>query len=98
MAKAIFGQKAGAAAVVMVDNTTNLPPVEGPITSNPDTGEQFTVTIPFLGVRGLATTPTSDGGQAPRRQRPVGHGDPVVDREPELQGLRELLVGRSPRR
>ncbi len=63
VAKAIFGQKAGAAAVVMVDNTTNLPPVEGPITSNPDTGEQFTVTIPFLGVRGLASNPASDGGR-----------------------------------
>src|SRR5206468_5941683 len=26
------------------------PPFEGPITSNPDTGIPFTVTIPFLGV------------------------------------------------
>ena len=61
VAKAIFGQKAGAAAVVMVDNTRNLPPIEGPIRSNPDTGEQFEVTIPFLGVRGLATDAASDG-------------------------------------
>ena len=63
VAKAIFGQQAGAAAVVMVNNATGLPPVEGPITSNPDTGEPFVVTIPFLGVRGLPTTPTSDGGR-----------------------------------
>jgi len=61
VARAIFGQQAGAAAVVMVNNATTLPPFEGPITSNPDTGEQFTVTIPFFGVRGLATTSTSDG-------------------------------------
>jgi subtilisin family serine protease len=63
VAKAIFGQQAGAAAVVMVNNDTGLPPFEGPITSNPDDGTPFTVTIPFLGVRGLATTPTSDGGR-----------------------------------
>ena len=50
MARAIFGQKAGAAAVVMVNNATSLPPYEGPITNNPDTGQQFNVTIPFLGV------------------------------------------------
>jgi hypothetical protein len=61
VAKAIFGQQAGAAAVVMVNNATTLPPVEGPITSNPDDGTLFTVTIPFLGVRG--TSATSDGGK-----------------------------------
>ena len=61
VAKAIFGQKAGAAAVAMVNNATTYPPIEGPITSNPDTGEQYTVTIPFLGLRG--TGPTSDGGR-----------------------------------
>ncbi len=41
VAKAIFGQQAGAAAVVMVNNSTDLPPVEGPITSNPDDGVPF---------------------------------------------------------
>ncbi len=50
VARAIFGQQAGAAAVLMVNNADSLPPFEGQITSNPDTGEQFTVTIPFLGV------------------------------------------------
>ena len=39
MAKAIFGQQAGAAAVVMTNNAAGLPPFEGQITSNPDTGE-----------------------------------------------------------
>ncbi len=63
VAKAIFGQQAGAAAVVMVNNDTGLPPFEGAITSNPDDGTPFTVTIAFLGVRGLPTTPTSDGGR-----------------------------------
>jgi minor extracellular serine protease Vpr len=63
VARAIFGQKAGAAAVAMIDTSTGYPPFEGAITSNPDTGEPFTVTIPFFGVRGLASTPTSDGGR-----------------------------------
>ncbi len=61
VAKAINGQKAGAAAVVMINNTADLPPHEGQITSNPDNGEPFVVTIPFLGARGLVTTPGSDG-------------------------------------
>ena len=61
VSKAIFGQQAGAGAVVMVNNAAGLPPYEGPITSNPDTGEPFTVTIPFLGVEGPATDPKSDG-------------------------------------
>jgi subtilisin family serine protease len=51
VARAVFGQQAGAAAVLMVNNADVLPPFEGPITGNPDTGEQFNVTIPFLGVK-----------------------------------------------
>lgn len=50
VAKAIYGQMAGAAAVAMINNGPGYPPFEGPITSNPDTGQPFTVTIPFLGV------------------------------------------------
>ncbi|HEY3340026.1 MAG TPA: S8 family serine peptidase [Propionicimonas sp.] len=50
-AKPIFGQQAGADAVVMINNAATYPPYEGPITSNPDDGSPFTVTIPFLGVR-----------------------------------------------
>jgi len=63
VAKAIYGQKAGAAAVVMVNNATGFPPFEGPITSNPDTGEAFNVTIPFLGVKGPASNASSDGAK-----------------------------------
>lgn len=53
VAKAIFGQQAGAAAVAMINTDSGLPPFEGPIFSNPDTGIPFTVTIPFIGVRGV---------------------------------------------
>jgi minor extracellular serine protease Vpr len=63
VAKAIFGQQAGAVVVIMVNNDTVLPPFEGSITSNPDDGTPYTVTIPFLGVKGLPTTATSDGGK-----------------------------------
>ena len=66
VARAIFGQEAGAAAVVMVNNAATLPPFEGPITNNPDTGQQFTVTIPFLGVTSTdgAKWSAADGGTA----------------------------------
>ena len=50
VAKAIYGQQAGAAAVLMINNASGYPPYEGPITVNPDDGSSFTVTIPFLGV------------------------------------------------
>jgi minor extracellular serine protease Vpr len=63
VARAVYAQKAGAAAAATIDTSTGYPPFEGPITSNPDTGEQYTVTIPFFGVRGLAATATSDGGR-----------------------------------
>lgn len=62
VARAVFGQKAGADAVVMIDTSTGYPPYEGTITGNPDTGEEYLVTIPFLGVRGvLGAAPTDDG-------------------------------------
>ncbi|MFI5934492.1 S8 family serine peptidase [Actinoplanes sp. NPDC051494] len=51
VAKAVYGQEAGAAAVLMINNAPSFPPYEGPITSNPDTGEPANVTIPFLGVK-----------------------------------------------
>ena len=50
VAKAIFGQQAGAAAVVMVNDEDGFPPYEGEIRTNPDDGTSFLVTIPFLGV------------------------------------------------
>lgn len=49
-AKAVYGQEAGADAVVMINTDDQYPPYEGEITSNPDTGEPYLVTIPFLGV------------------------------------------------
>jgi minor extracellular serine protease Vpr len=62
VARAIYGQQAGAAAVAMINTDAGFPPFEGEITSNPDTGEPFTVTIPFFGVRGvLGPAATADG-------------------------------------
>jgi minor extracellular serine protease Vpr len=73
VAKAIFGQQAGAAAVVMVNNSTGLPPFEGKITNDPDPpgpplfgGFNYTVTIPFLGVRGGSNPSNSTNGIALR--------------------------------
>lgn len=66
VARAVFGDEAGDAAVVMINNSPGFPPFEGPITQNPDTGEQHKVTIPFLGVRNLAADKAAllaaDGG------------------------------------
>jgi minor extracellular serine protease Vpr len=56
VARAIFGQQAGAAAVAMINNAAGFPPFEGPILANPDDGTPFEVTIPFLGVRGPTTS------------------------------------------
>jgi subtilisin family serine protease len=50
VARAIFGQMAGAKAVIMVNTDSGYPAFEGPITGNPDNGVSYTVTIPFLGV------------------------------------------------
>jgi minor extracellular serine protease Vpr len=60
VARAIFGQQAGAAAVVMINTAAGFPPYEGPINSNPDDGKPYTVTIPFLGVKGPSPA-TGDG-------------------------------------
>lgn len=68
VAKAIYGQQAGAAAVAMINNAPGYPPFEGKITSNPDTGQPFTVTIPFFGIQGPITSTdaqaliSADGG------------------------------------
>ncbi|MDQ2934783.1 MAG: S8 family serine peptidase [Chloroflexota bacterium] len=59
-ARAIYGQQAGAAAVAMINSDAGYPPFEGPITSNPDTGQPFNVTIPFLGVRGVIGASATD--------------------------------------
>ena len=64
VARAVFGQQAGAAAVLMINNATSYPPFEGAITGNPDTGEVYAVTIPFVGVRSTdsAAVRARDGG------------------------------------
>ncbi|MDO5093236.1 MAG: S8 family serine peptidase [Propionibacteriaceae bacterium] len=49
--RAIFGQKAGAAGVVMINTDDTLPGYEGKILQSPTTGEAYDVTIPFLGVK-----------------------------------------------
>lgn len=62
VARAVYGQQAGAAAVAMINSDPGFPPFEGEITGNPDTGEPYLVTIPFLGVRGvLGPAETQDG-------------------------------------
>jgi subtilisin family serine protease len=62
VAKAIYGQQAGASGVIMVNNSTSYPPYEGKITTNPDDGSSYTVTIPFLGVQGSSSPSTSAAG------------------------------------
>jgi len=62
VAKAIYGQQAGAAGVIMVNNSSAYPPFEGKITSNPDNGAPYTVTIPFLGVKGGSNPSASSAG------------------------------------
>lgn len=64
VAKAIFAQKAGAAAALMINTSTDYPPFEGAILSNPDTGEAYTVTIPFLGVRSTDASAFVSGNPA----------------------------------
>lgn len=64
VARAVFGEQAGAAAVAMINNAAGYPPIEDRITGNPDTGEEFLVTIPFFGARGAdgGTLAGADGG------------------------------------
>ena len=64
--------RAARPAAVMTNNAAGLPPFEGPITSNPDTGVPFTVTIPFVGVAGNLATATTDSG---RLQASPGRND-----------------------
>ena len=64
VAKAIYGQDHGAAAVLMVNNANTLPPFEGKIITNPDRGTPADVEIPFFGVSKAdgATIKAADGG------------------------------------
>ena len=61
--KAVVAEMAGAAGVIMVNNSSGFPPFEGEITSDPDDPDfHGTVTIPFLGVPGGSTPSTSTNG------------------------------------
>jgi subtilisin family serine protease len=94
VAKAIFGEQAGARVVVMVNNATTLPPFEGKITSNPDDGTPFVVTIPFLGVRGGAPVPpTSDGGKLQARDGMGATVTPVLIPNPNFAGFGDFSSG-----
>jgi len=78
VARPIFAQMNGGAASAMIDNTTGYPPFEGPITGSAETG-QFTVTIPFFGVRGLPADADgvkltlADGGTATATNAPLAN-------------------------
>jgi minor extracellular serine protease Vpr len=91
--KAIRSQQAGYAAAAMVNNSTALPPFEGPIFSHPDTGEQFTVTIPFIGVRGLASDPTSDGARLRAASGSITTVNNTAISNPNFTGLASFTSG-----
>jgi hypothetical protein len=63
VAKAIFGQQGGSDRRPDDEQRGGPPPFEGKITSNPDTGDPFTVTIPFVGIAGNQATATTDSGK-----------------------------------
>src|SRR5262249_39771326 len=89
-AKAIYGQQAGAIAVVMINNTNTLPPFEGIIFQNPDDGVFFDVTIPFFGVVGTTAMPTSDGSRLVLRD---GISISITVGAPQLSGLAAFSSG-----
>ena len=79
----------------MINNADDFPPFEGPITGNPDTGEPFTVTIPFLGV--AESRPGDDDGALV-----AADGQPVTldgndDHQPGVRALAAFTSG-GPRR
>lgn len=81
--RAILGEAAGAAAVIMVNNANSLPPLEGPIPR-----EDGVVTIPFLGVR-------SSAGPAllARNGEAVTVTDAGVISNPAFRGLASFTSG-----
>jgi minor extracellular serine protease Vpr len=77
--RAIRAQRFGAAAAAMLNTDTGFPPFEGQITSDPDTGFQYTVTIPFFGVRGvLGPGATTDPDNLITADSPQGTGGTVT--------------------
>ena len=65
VARAIFGQKHKAAAVIMINSSDDYSGFEGKITNNPSTGEKLDVTIPFFSVKSSdgAAVAAADGKQ-----------------------------------
>ena len=79
VARAVYGEMAGAAAVALINTDAGYPPFEGPITSNPDTGLPFNVTIPFFGIRGvLGPSATADPDNLITADSPQGAGGTVT--------------------
>jgi subtilisin family serine protease len=90
VAKAIYGQIAGAIAVVMINNAAALPPFEGLIFQNPDDGSFFDVTIPFFGVKGTTGVSTSDGSMLVLRD---GVAISITAGAPQLSGVASFSSG-----
>jgi minor extracellular serine protease Vpr len=77
--RAIRAERFGAAAAAMLNTDSGYPPFEGPITSDPDNGFQFTVTIPFFGIRGvLGPSATTDPDNLITADTPQGAGGTVT--------------------
>src|SRR4029453_10500958 len=72
--RAIRAERFHAAAAAMLNTDSGFPPFEGQITSDPDTGFQFTVTIPFFGIRGVLATAGSDSAKLVSADSPQGPG------------------------
>ncbi len=89
VARGVFGQQAGAAAVAMINNAASYPPYEGPILSNPDTGVPFTVTIPFFGVFG----PTTSADAAALRAADTATSTPTTVTNPGYTGFASFSSG-----
>lgn len=74
-AKAIFAQQAGAAAALMINNVAELPPFEGIVKANPDSGAPFALTIPFLGVSSADATSFVKGAKVTMTATTIANPD-----------------------
>ena len=81
--RAILGEAAGAAAVIMVNNASSLPPLEGPIPR-----EGGVVEIPFLGVPS-----TAGSGLVAANGTTVTITDAGVSANPGYKGLASFTSG-----
>jgi minor extracellular serine protease Vpr len=90
VAKAIFGQQAGAIAVVMINTAASLPPYEGTIFQNPDDGVFYDVLIPFFGVVGPVADLSSDGAKLVLRN---GLAISITAGPPQMSGMASFSSG-----